>query len=135
MLCNNNSWVSHDTKYTILIVTTLNILHCSSGTQYTTVLEHDIKYNTVPCHTPNVTTLSSHLMPRCVHTHPYCFRDGRPCSIAELTGISSKCRLSWSIIHPAIEPLPVTLFFFLISNRDSVKPNVWTETQSKDERR
>ena len=81
------------------------------GTNYTTVLGHSAKYCTIPCYTPNVTTLPSHFMLQCVHTHPHCFPDDCLWSVARLTGISSKCHLSWSIIHLAIEPLSVILYF------------------------
>ena len=105
---NNNCLVSHDTKYITLFLVMAPII-------------------TVPCHTPNVTTLSSDLMLQWVHTHPLCLPDGCLWSVVELTGISSKCHLSWSIIQPAIELLPTTLCF-LISDRDSIKPNIWIET-------
>ena len=107
------------TKYTILLVTTPNIWHCSSGTKYTIILGHGTKYNTVSWHTPNITALLSHFMPQCVPKCPHCFPDDCFWSVAELTGISPKCSLPWLVIQPAIETLPCCVFWSQVGTRSS----------------
>ena len=84
-----------------------------------TILGPNSNYNIFP----------SHFMPGCIHMRSHCLPYGRLWSVVGLTGISSLGCSSWLAIQPSIKPPPATLCF-LISDRDFIKPNVWTETHN-----